>query len=128
MGGADGYAESRGDPGEGVVAAQLHERASVRRELALSATLMGDHEHRDPLDQGVGEVEYGRIWNQQGSLAGELRRRTPPTTAPEPYSLRRAPHLPGRHPTGGHTENAHLWVTTVRSAAARLAAAAAGEE
>ncbi len=61
--------------GEGAVAAQVHEcdeHASVRRELARSVTLAGDQEHRDPFDQGVGEVEYGRIWNQQGSLVAEL--------------------------------------------------------
>ncbi|THA73524.1 peptidase, partial [Streptomyces sp. LRa12] len=34
------------------------------------------------------EVECGRIRNQQGSCAAELRRRTPPSTAREPCPLR----------------------------------------
>ncbi len=91
VGGADGYAEAGSDPREGVMAKQVHEcdqRTAVRREFAPPVTLTGDDEHRDPLDQGVGQVECGRIWNQQGSCAAELRRRTPPSTAREPCPLR----------------------------------------
>jgi hypothetical protein len=91
VGGTDGYTEGSGDTGEGVVATQVHEcdqRTAVRREFAPPVTLTGDDEHRDRLDHGVRQVEYGRIRNQQGSCAAELRRRTPPSTAREPCPLR----------------------------------------
>ena len=57
----------------------------------------------DPLDQGVRQVECGRIWNQRGSCADELRRRTPLSTAREPRALR----TQARHPISGHSERAH---------------------
>lgn len=94
VGGADGYAEAGGDAGEGFVVAQVHEcdqRTAVRREFAPPVTLTGDDEHRDPLHQGMRKVECGRIRNQQGSYAAELRRRTPPSTAREPCPLRPRP-------------------------------------
>ncbi len=87
VGGADGYPEGSGDLGEGVVAAQVYEcdqRTAVRRKFAPPVTLTGDDEHRDPLDQGVGQVKCGMIGNQQGSWAAESRRRTPPSTARGP--------------------------------------------
>lgn len=85
--GADGYPEPGRDPGEGVVAARVHqsdERPLVRRKSAPPLTLTGDDEHRDPLDQGMRKVEFGRTGNQQGSCADGLRRRTPPPTARGP--------------------------------------------
>lgn len=84
VGDADGYPEAGRDPGEGVVAVQVHQRdecATVRREYAAPVTLTGDDEHRDPLHQGVREVECGGIGNQQDSRVGGLRLRTPPSTA-----------------------------------------------
>lgn len=90
VGGAHGYPKARGDTGKGVVATQVHERdqrTAVRREFAPPVTLTGDDEHRDPLDQRMGQVECGRIRNQQGSCAAESRRRTPPSTAREPCPL-----------------------------------------
>ncbi|MPY34756.1 hypothetical protein FNH09_27010 [Streptomyces adustus] len=42
----------------------------------------------------MGQVECGRIRNQQGSCAAELRRRTPPSTAREPCPLRTPPRPP----------------------------------
>jgi len=110
VGGTDGCSEGRGDTGEGIVAAQVHEcdqRTAVRREFAPPVPLTGDDEHRDPLDQGVGQAECGRIRNQQGSCAAELRRRTPPSTAREPCSLRTPTSHHPRHPISGHFENAH---------------------
>ncbi len=81
MGGADGDTEADCELRESVVPTQVHQTDQstlVRRELAAADTLAGDDEHGDPLDQGMGQVEYGRISNQQGVCAGELRRRTPP--------------------------------------------------
>ncbi|GGW91235.1 hypothetical protein GCM10010321_00390 [Streptomyces chartreusis] len=50
--------------GGGVVPAQAHQADQgtlVRWELAAAVTLAGDEEHGDPLDQGVRQVECGRI-------------------------------------------------------------------
>lgn len=108
--GADGYPEAGRDPDEGVVAAQVHqsdERSLVRREFAPAVTLTGDDEHRDPLYEGMREVECGRIGNQQVSCADGLRLRTPPPTAREPCALRSSPRLDRHHPISGHVENAH---------------------
>jgi hypothetical protein len=110
MGRADGYPKACGDTGEGVVATQVHQcdqRTPVRREFAPPVTFTGDDEHRDPLDQSVGQAECGRIRNQQGSCAAESRRRTPPSTALEPCPLRTPTPAPRRHPISGHPENAH---------------------
>jgi hypothetical protein len=93
VGSADGYAETGGDLCERVVPAkvdQADESTLVRRELAAAVTLTGDDEHGHPLDQSVRQVEYGRIRNQRGSCADELRRRTPLSTAQEPRALREA--------------------------------------
>ena len=90
VGGADGYAEPGGDLRKRVVPAQVDqgdESTLVRRELAASATLMGDDEHGYPLDEGVRQVGCGSIGNQRGSYADELRRRTPLSTAREPRAL-----------------------------------------
>jgi hypothetical protein len=46
----------------------------MRRELAAAVTLAGDDELRDPLDQGMGRVKYGRTGNQKGARVHELRR------------------------------------------------------
>ncbi len=104
--GADGPVPGR-DPGEGVVAAQVHqsdERALVRWELAAAVTLAGDDEHGDPLDQVVREVGCGRMGNQQGSCAGGLRRRTSLSTARELCASRFLPRPDRRHPISGHAE------------------------
>jgi hypothetical protein len=53
---------------EGLVLAQAcesHKGSLVRRQFAAEVTLTGDDEHRDPLDQGMREVECGRIGNLQ---------------------------------------------------------------
>ncbi len=80
-GGADGDAEAGRELGEGVVSAQVHQadqRTLVRRELAAAVALSGDDEHGDPLDQGVRQVECGRIRNQRGSCAcGETSNTSP---------------------------------------------------
>ena len=70
---------------------ECDQRTLVRREFAAAVTLAGDDEHGDPLDQGMRQVECGRIGNQRGSCAGELRLRTPPSTAREPRPLRTRP-------------------------------------
>src|SRR6202000_2255579 len=102
VGGADRNAEPRGDLGEGVVAAQVdqsYQRTLVGREFAAAVTLAGDYEHGDPLDQGVGQVECGRIGNQQGSSADGLRLRTPPSTARGPCALRPPVASPDQWPS-----------------------------
>ncbi len=89
VGRPDGYTETSGDLRERVVLAkvdQANESALVWRELAAAVTLTGDDEHGHPLDQSVREVECGRIGNQRGSCADELRRRTPLSTAQEPWA------------------------------------------
>ena len=61
------YAEAGGDLREWVVATkvdQADESTLVRRELATTVTLTGDDKHGHPLDQGVRQVEYGRVGNQ----------------------------------------------------------------
>lgn len=63
---------------QSVVPAQVHQTDQdtvVRREFAAAVTLAGDDEHGDPFDQGVRQVERGRIRNQRGSCtnAVELR-------------------------------------------------------
>lgn len=61
--------------------AQVHQADQgtlVRWELAAAVTLAGNDEHGDPLDQGVRQVECGRVRNQRGSCACELKLRTPP--------------------------------------------------
>lgn len=98
--------ESGGDLGQGFVLAQVHQGDQgtlVRGELAAAVTLAGDDEHGDPLDQRMREVEYGRMANQRGTCADELRLRIPPSTARVPRALR--PRR--RHPIGGHSETAH---------------------
>ena len=108
-GSADGYAKACGDLHEGVVPAeadQADEGPLVRREFAAAVTLTGDDEHGYPLDQGVRQVECGRIGNQRGSYADELRRRTPLSTAQEPRALR----TQARQPISGHSERAHCFV------------------
>lgn len=57
-----------------------------------------DDEHGYPLDQGMREVECGRIGNQRGSCADELIRRTSLSTAQEPRALREAAPSPDRWP------------------------------
>src|SRR5689334_22480962 len=52
---------------------QADESTLVRRELAAAVTLTGDDEHGYPLDQGVREVECGRIGNQRGSCANAAK-------------------------------------------------------
>lgn len=101
VGGAYGYAEPGGDLRESVVPAQAGESdegSLVRRELAAAVTLTGDDEHRDPLDQGVRQVECGRIGNQQGSCTGRLRLRTPHPTGRGPCPLRAPRSSPDRWP------------------------------
>lgn len=83
VGGADRYAEARGELREGVVPPEVDqgdESTLVRRELAAPVTLTGDDEHGYPLDHSVRQVECGRIWDQRGSRAAELRRQTPLST------------------------------------------------
>ena len=70
---------------------QSDDRALRRPELAPAITLTGDNQHGDPLHQGMGHVQCGRIDNQRGSPAIELRLQTH--------------HL--SHPSGGHSEKAH---------------------
>lgn len=109
VGGADGYHKDGRDPGEGIVAAQVHqsdERALVRREFAPSVILTGDDEHRDPLDQAMRGVECDRIGNQQGSCADGLRLLTLTPTAREPCALRPSPQPHRRHQISDHSENA----------------------
>lgn len=99
--GAHRDAKADGDLGEHVVLTQVRqafERTLVRREFAASVTLAGDDEHRDPLDQGVEQVECGRTGNQRGSCAGGLRLRTPRSTAWEPCALRIPVASPDRWP------------------------------
>ncbi|MFE9940925.1 tyrosine-type recombinase/integrase [Streptomyces hirsutus] len=79
----------------------------MRRKFAPSATLTGDDEYRDPLDQGVRQVECGRVGNQQGSSADGLRLRTPPSTARGSCPLRPLLSRRLRHPIGGRAENVH---------------------
>jgi hypothetical protein len=101
VGGAHGYAEAGGDLRERAVTTetdQADEGALVGRELATPVTLTGDDEHRYPLDQGVRQVECGRIENQRGSCADELRRRTPLPTAQEPRALRSLSPSPDQWP------------------------------
>lgn len=101
VGGADGDAEADGELGEGVVPAQVHQADQgtlVRWKLAAAFTLAGDDEHGYPLDQGVGQVECGRIGNQRGSCADELRRRTPTSTARGPRALRMPKPSPDQWP------------------------------
>ncbi|GHF08929.1 hypothetical protein GCM10017776_28110 [Streptomyces griseoluteus] len=60
VGGADGYTEAGGDPGERVVPTEVDqgdESTLVGRELAAAPALTGDGEHGYPLDQGVRQVE-----------------------------------------------------------------------
>lgn len=60
VGGAHRDTEASGDLGECVVLAQVRQSDQdtlVRWEFAPSATLPGEDEHRDPLDQGVRQVE-----------------------------------------------------------------------
>lgn len=67
VGGADGDAGPDSKLGEGVVPAQVYQADQgtlARWELAAAVTLTGDDEHGHPLDQGVGQVECGRIRNQ----------------------------------------------------------------
>lgn len=48
------------------MSAEVHradQRTLVRRELAAAVTLTGDDEQGDPLDQGMRQVERGRIGN-----------------------------------------------------------------
>jgi hypothetical protein len=73
----------------------------MRRKLAAAVTLAGDDEYGDPLDQRMGQAECGRIGDQRGTCADELRRRIPASTARMPRVLRPR-HRP---PIGGHTEN-----------------------
>ena len=60
----------------------------TRAGAAGFCILASDDERRDPLDRGLRHVDCGRIGNQRGSCAGELRLRTPPSTAPRPHVLR----------------------------------------
>lgn len=83
-GGADGYAELGGGPGEGAVPAQVHQADQgtlVRWELAAAVTFARDDEHGDPLDQGVRQVACGKIRSHLCSCACGLRLRTPPPPA-----------------------------------------------
>ncbi|GGZ05220.1 hypothetical protein GCM10010385_63290 [Streptomyces geysiriensis] len=101
VGGAYGYAEPGGDLRQRVVPAQVDqadESTLVRRELAAAVTLTGDDEHGYPLDQRVRQVEYGRIRNQRGSCAEELRPRTPLSTSRGPRALRNASPSPDQWP------------------------------
>jgi hypothetical protein len=101
VGGVHGYAEACGELREGVVPPEVDqgdESTLVRRELAAAVTFTGDDEHGYPLDQSVRQVEYGKIWNQRGFHADELRRRTPLSTAREPRALRAPVPSPMRWP------------------------------
>lgn len=72
VGGADGYTEAGGDLRERVVTTkvdQAHECTLVGRQLAASAFLTGDDEHRYPLDQSMRQVKCGRMDDQRGSRA-----------------------------------------------------------
>ena len=62
---------------------QPHEGTLVGRQFAAAVTLTGDDDHGYPLDQGIRQVECGRMGNQQGSCVDGLRLRTPPPTARE---------------------------------------------
>ncbi|GHB31474.1 hypothetical protein GCM10010346_63630 [Streptomyces chryseus] len=67
--------------------AQVHQRDQrtlVRRQLAPPVTLTEDDQHRYRLYEGVWQVECGRIRNQRGSPATEMRCQIPPSTAWEP--------------------------------------------
>lgn len=101
VGGADGYAEAGRDLRERVVSAEVDqgdESTLVGPELAAAVTLTGDDEDGHPLDQGVRQVECGRMGNQRGSCADELRRRTPLSTAQEPRALRDTGPSPDQWP------------------------------
>ncbi len=57
---------------------QADQRTLVRREVAAAVTLPGDDEQGDPLEQGMRQVECGRIGKQLDFWVAELRRRAPP--------------------------------------------------
>ena len=55
--------------GRGEVALHQADQGTLMRwQLAAAVTLAGDDEHGDPLDQGVGQVECGRMRNPHGLL------------------------------------------------------------
>lgn len=61
-----GNTEADRELGKGVMSAEApraDQRTLVRRELAAAVTLTGDDEQGDPLDQGMRQVERGRIGN-----------------------------------------------------------------
>ncbi len=106
VGGAEGHPETEREPGEGLAAAQVHQcdkRSLMRREFAAPVTLAGDDGQGDSLDQGVREVEGGRMDDQRGPRAAWLRRRTSRSTGREPRSLR----IVVRHLIGGWLEEDH---------------------
>lgn len=73
---------------------QADQRTLVRQGVAAAVTLPGDDEQGDPLEQGMRQVECGRIGKQWDFWADELRRRAPPPTAQEPCLLRTSASSP----------------------------------
>ena len=101
--------EPSSDLRQGGVLPQVHQcrhRTLRRTRLATPVALTGDHEHGRPLYERMRQVESGGGDDQRSPRALLLRRQTSRSTARGSCSLRRV----GRHPIGGHLEEAH-WTT-----------------